>query len=143
MMRARLVLVASVLPFASVSCSMSCSNQLLHRDDGCPCLVAGDVIFKLLAELLDKAEGRHRRCVAQRTERPAHHVFGKVLNVIDVFFAAAAVVDAGESLLDPVGALAAGNAPAAGTMLGEGDGGKGEFEDRVSFRHNNEHTRPE
>src|SRR6267378_4458101 len=75
---------------------MSCSDQLFHRDDRCPGLIAGDIVFKLFAEFFDKAERRHCRCVAERAERSAHHVFGKVLNVVDVLLAATAVVHAGE-----------------------------------------------
>jgi hypothetical protein len=70
------------------------------------------VIFELFAELLDEAERGHRRCVAERAEGAAHHVFGEVLNVVDVFLAAAGV-EAGQRLLEPVRAFAAGDAPAA------------------------------
>ncbi len=41
-------------------------------------------------------------CVAQWVKGAAHHILGEVLNVGDVLFGAAAVVDAGEGLLDPV-----------------------------------------
>ena len=108
---------------------VSCSDELLDGDDGGSGFVAFDVVFKLFAELLDEADGGHGRCVAERAEGAAHHVFGEVLDVVDVFLVAAAVVDAGEGLLDPVGALAAGDAPAAGFVLVEGDGAEGEFDD--------------
>ena len=91
--------------------------------------LAFDVVFKLFAELLDEAERGHRRGVAERAEGAAHHVLGEVLDVVDVFLRAAAVVDAGERLLDPVRAFAAGDAPAAGFVLVEGDGAQGELDD--------------
>src|SRR5665213_309757 len=80
---------------------------------------AFEVLLKLLAELLDEAERRHRRCVSKWAERPAHHVFGEVLDVVDVLFIAAAGVEAGQRLLDPVRAFAAGDAPAAAFVLVE------------------------
>ena len=109
---------------------MSCSNELFDGDDGCSCLVTVDVFFEFFAEFLDEAKGGHRGCVAERAEGAAHHVFREVLHVIDILLCAAAVVDAGESLLDPVRAFAAGDAPSAGLVLVEGDGAEGEFDDR-------------
>ena len=90
---------------------------------------AGDVVFELFAEFLYEAERGHRGGVAERAEGAAHHVFGEVLDVVDVLLCAAAGVDAGEGLLDPVRALAAGDAPAAGLVLVEADGAEGELDD--------------
>ena len=104
-------------------------TSLLNGDDGGSGLAAFNIVFKLFAELFDEAEGGHRSGVAERAEGAAHHVFGEVLDVVDVFFGAATGVDAGEGLLDPVGAFAAGDAPAAGLVLVEGDGAEGEFDD--------------
>src|SRR5437763_16163940 len=114
----------SSVPAGAVSCLpstvnltsamlVSCSDQRLHGNDGCPGLVPGDVVFKFFAELLHEAECRHCGSIAQRAERSAHHVFRQVLDVIDIFLRTAAVVHAGQGLLDPVRALAAWNAPAA------------------------------
>src|SRR5882762_10136656 len=103
---------------------MSCADELLDGDDGSAGLVAFDVVLELLAELLYESEGRHGGCIAEWAEGAAHHIFGEVLDVVDVLLAAAAVVDAGEGLLDPVGAFAAGDAPAAGLVLVEADDAK-------------------
>ena len=62
---------------------------------------------------------RHRRRIAQRTERPTQHVFRQVLNVVDVFLHAAAGMKTHQRLLQPVRALAAGNAPSAALVLVE------------------------
>src|ERR1700689_4899593 len=58
--------------------------------------VAVQVIFKLLAKLLDESDGRHRGCIAERAECAAEHVFREVLDVIDVGFGAEAGVETGE-----------------------------------------------
>src|SRR5260370_20074644 len=97
--------------------NLMCADQLFNGDDGGSGLVAIDVVFELFAELLDEAQGGHGCCVAERAEGAAHHVFGEVLDVIHILARAAAVVDAGEGLLDPVGALSAGEAPAARPRL--------------------------
>src|ERR1700678_3396953 len=102
--------------------SMSCSDKLLNRDDGGSGFVAFDVVFELFTKFFYEAECGHGSCVAERAEGAAHHVVGEVLNVVDVLFAAATVVDAGEGFLDPVRAFAAGDAPTAGLVLIEGDG---------------------
>ena len=47
-----------------------------------------------------------------------HHVFGEVLDLVDIFVGTGAGVDAGEGLLDPVGSFAAGDAPATGSRAG-------------------------
>src|ERR1700733_11081792 len=106
-----------------------CSDQLFYGDDGGSGLVACDVVFKLFAELLDEGDGGHGCCVSERTEGAAQHVFGKILNVVDVLLAPAAIVDAGECFLDPICAFAAGNAPATGFMLVKSDSPQGEFHD--------------
>src|SRR6202034_1671830 len=84
--------------------------------------------FKLFAELLYEAERRHSRCISKWTKRPAHHVLGQVLHIVDVLLLAAIVVDTRQGLLDPVGALTAGDAPAAGLMLVELDGAQRELD---------------
>src|SRR5580698_8034055 len=105
-----------------------CSNQLLDGDDGGTGLVAFNIVFKLFAELLDEGDRWHSSRVAERAEGAAQHVFCQVLNIIDVFFIAAAVVDAGEGLLDPVRALATRNTPAAGFVLIKSNRAKSKFD---------------
>src|ERR1700737_4956065 len=56
------------------------------------------MIFELPPELLDESHGRHGGGVAQRAERPAQHVFRKVVHVVDVFFQTSAGMEAGERL---------------------------------------------
>src|SRR5271154_179625 len=110
-----------------------CSDQLFYGDDGGSGLVACDIVFKLFAELLDEGDGGHGCCVTERTEGTTQHVFGEILNVVDILLIAAAVIDAGKGLPDPVRALAAGNAPAAGFVLVKSDGAQSEFHDGYSF----------
>ena len=52
--------------------------------------LAVEMVFKLFAEFLDEGDGGHRRCVAERAEGAAQHVFGEVADVVDVLFDAAA-----------------------------------------------------
>src|SRR5271156_2705482 len=104
-----------------------CSDQLFYGDGGGSGFVACDVVFKLFAALLKEGDGGHGCCATERAEGAAQHVFGEILNVVDVLLIASAVVDAGEGLLDPVRAFAAGNAPAAGFVLVKSDGSQGEF----------------
>src|SRR5450432_2705255 len=89
---------------------------------------AVEVVFKLFAELLYERNGRHRGRVAEWAERAAHHVLGEVLDVVDVLGDAAAGVEAGQRLLEPVGALAAGDAPAAAFVLVKLHGPQGELD---------------
>src|ERR1700722_6553774 len=99
-----------------------CSDQLFYGDDGGSGFVACNIVFKLFAELLDECDSGHGCCVTERTEGAAQHVFGEILNVVDVLLIPAAIVDAGKSFFDPIRALAAGNAPAAGFVLIKSDG---------------------
>ena len=46
--------------------------------------LAVQVIFKFSAKLFYESNGRHCGRVAQRAESAAHHVLGKILNVVDV-----------------------------------------------------------
>ena len=69
--------------------------------------------FELVAELLDDRDGRHRRRIAQRAERPAQHVLRNSPIRSMSLVRPAAVVEAVEHLLQPGGAFAAGDAPAA------------------------------
>src|SRR5689334_4926240 len=71
------------------------------------------VIFELVAELLDDGDGRHRRRVSQRTKRPSQHVLGEIADEIDVAARPAALVETREDLFQPGRALTAGDAPAA------------------------------
>src|SRR5579875_3367209 len=89
----------------------------------------GEILLELRPELLDETESRHRGSVAQRTERSAHHVLGKVLDIVDVLLRAAAGVEAGERLFEPVRAFPAGNAPAAAFVLVELDRPQRELDD--------------
>src|SRR6266851_303433 len=80
-------LIFSLTSFCSGmdSCRASplpCSNQRIGGFEGTASL---QMLFKLIAPFLHDADGRHRRCVAQRTERAAQHVFRQVGNHVDVF----------------------------------------------------------
>src|ERR1700760_2486592 len=120
-----------------------CSDQLFYGDDGGSGLIACGVVFKLFAELLDEGDGRHGCCVAEWAEGAAQHVFGEILNVVDVLLIASTVLDAGEGLLDPVCALATGNAPATGFMLVERGSAQGEFDDGDGLVEEDDAVRPE
>src|ERR1700733_518807 len=89
-----------------------------------------NVSLELAAELLEKADHRHGRCVAERAEGAAQHVLGEVAHVIDIFHRAVAFVEAGHRLLQPVCAFAAGDAPAAALLLVELDGAERKLDDR-------------
>ena len=56
--------------------------------------------LKFAAPFVDDRHGRDGRGVAQRAEGPAKHVLRQVLDVVDVFAQAAAIVEAGKRLLD-------------------------------------------
>ena len=58
--------------------------------------LAVQVVFKFLAELLHEAHRGHGRCIAERAEGAAHHVFGEVADVVDVFGDAETGVETGE-----------------------------------------------
>src|ERR1700761_81531 len=89
-----------------------------------------NVSFELAAELLEESDHRHGCCIAEGTEGTAQHVVCEVAHVIDVFHRAVALVEAGHRLLEPVCALAAGDAPAAAFVLIELDGAERELDDR-------------
>src|SRR6516225_6392235 len=74
------------------------------------------MIFKLVAKLFHDADGGHGCGVAERTKCAAQHVRGKIADKADVFRPAVARVKTVQSLLQPGGSFAAGNAPAAGFM---------------------------
>src|SRR5580700_11183593 len=46
---------------------------------------AFQMILKLFAELFHERDRRHRRRIAQRTERSTQHILGERLHVIDIF----------------------------------------------------------
>src|ERR1700675_4422067 len=71
---------------------------------------AFQMILKLFAELFHERDRRHRRRIAQRTKRPAQHVLREILHVIDILFHAAAAMESSQRLLQPIRALAAGDA---------------------------------
>ncbi len=54
------------------------------------------MFFKFFAELLHESKRRHGCCIAERAERAAHHVFGEVVNVVDVLRCSEAGVEAGQ-----------------------------------------------
>src|ERR1039458_3914909 len=72
--------------------SMTRSNQLLLGHHRRSRLLAVDIILKLLAKLFHKSQRGHGRRIAQRAERPAHHVLGQVLHVVDVLLLSAALL---------------------------------------------------
>src|SRR5581483_7201812 len=98
------------------SCQLGFADRL-YLDEQRLRALALEILLKLGAELLNKAERGHRSRIAQRAEGAAHHVLGQVLNVVDVLPVAAARVEAHQRLLQPVRAFAAGNAPPAALVL--------------------------
>src|SRR5262245_32873452 len=72
------------------------------------------MVFKLAAEFLHDADGRHRGGVAERAEGAAQHVLRELAHHVDVFGTAEARVEALQHFAQPNGSFAAGNAPAAG-----------------------------
>src|SRR5216684_6347603 len=84
--------------------------------------------FKFAAPFVYDRHRWDRRRIAQRTERPAQHVLGQVLDVVDVLLQPAAVVEARERLLQPVRAFAARNTPAATFVLVELHNAQGKFD---------------
>src|SRR5438105_12382198 len=72
-----------------------------------------EVVFEFLPEFLHYGNRRHRGCIAQGTKSSAQHVLGQVQNVVDILFQTAAGMKTYQRFLEPVGAFAAGNAPAA------------------------------
>src|SRR5665213_3860687 len=89
--------------------------------------LAVQVVLKLFAELLNKSDGRHSRCVAERAKGATQHVFRQVLNVVDIFCFAKSGVKARQRFLEPVSAFAARYAPAATLMLIKADSTQCEF----------------
>src|SRR6516162_257 len=72
------------------------------------------MVFEFVAELGHDANRWHSRCVAERAEGAAQHIFRKLADHIYIFRAAEPVVEAIEHFAQPSGAFAAGNAPATG-----------------------------
>src|SRR5437763_9532033 len=60
---------------------------------------AFQVVFEFFSEFFHKGDRRHCRCIAQRTERAAQHVFCEVLHVVDIFLYPAAIVEPNQRLL--------------------------------------------
>src|ERR1700683_3476488 len=72
------------------------------------------VVLKFVPPLFHDTDGWQCRCVSQRTERAAQHVFRKLINQRNIFGAASPVMKTVEQFTQPRRALAARNAPAAG-----------------------------
>src|SRR6516162_6559764 len=72
------------------------------------------MVFELVAEFGDDADSGHCGGVAERAEGASEHVLGKLADQVNVFGASEAGMEAIEHLLEPGGALTAGDAPAAG-----------------------------
>src|SRR6266567_2429672 len=77
---------------------------------------AFDVLVELFAEVLQGRDDRAGGPVAERAEGAAEDRVADVLQRVHVLFAASAVLQPGEDLGHPVGALAAGRALAAGLV---------------------------
>ena len=73
--------------------------------------------FKLVAPLVHDRYRWDRGGITQRAKTSAQYALRQVLDIVDVLAQAAAVMEAGERLLEPVCAFTAGNAPAAAFML--------------------------
>src|SRR5690348_12057971 len=78
-----------------------------------------EVRFELVAPLVDDGHGRDRSSIAKWAESPAEHILGQILDVIDVLLHARALMEPGQSFLQPVSPFATGNAPAAALVLVE------------------------
>src|SRR5438552_4085740 len=99
--------------------SSLCKNRQLPRSSNFleRARLAFQMIFKFFSELLHNRNRRQRGCIAQRTEGASQHVFGQVLNVINVLSNAAACMKTSQCLFQPVSALAARNAPSTALVL--------------------------
>src|SRR5271165_1080705 len=75
------------------------------------------MVLEFPSVLLNVGDDRHRGRIAQWAERAPEHVLRQVLQVVDIFRHTAAGMEARQRLLHPVGALAAGNTPAATLVL--------------------------
>src|ERR1700691_5072804 len=87
----------------------SCAGERPFRLVRVATWFAVEVVFKLLAKLVNERDGGHGGRVAQGAEGAAQHVLRQVTNVVDIFGHTAPGMETGERLLQPVGAFAAGN----------------------------------
>src|SRR5262245_6744247 len=71
------------------------------------------VLFEFGPELGDETDHRHGRGIGQHADGIAHHVVRDLLQQIDVVWAGAAVLEAGEEVLQPAGPFATRRALAA------------------------------
>src|ERR1700683_3381044 len=78
--------------------------------------LAVEMILELIAPFLDDADRGQRGRVAERAEGAPENVLRKLGDQRNVFLAAGTCVEPVEHFLEPGGAFAAGNAPAAGFM---------------------------
>src|SRR3954470_8856908 len=79
----------------------------------------GEVLEVLVAEVLDRAHDRAGGAVAERAERPAQDVVALVQQEVEILGAADALLQVGEGLDQPPGALPARRALAARLVLVE------------------------
>src|ERR1700693_584290 len=77
------------------------------------------MLDELVPEVLDRGDARADRAVSERAERPAEDVVADVEQLVQVGVAALAALERVEQLDDPVRALAAWRALAAGLVLVE------------------------
>src|ERR1700744_3604213 len=98
------------------SCKLGFADRLNLNEQRFSAL-ALEILLELRAELLHKADCGHRGRAAQRAKGAAPHVFGRVLNVVDVLLVATAGVETCQRLLQPVCAFATGNAPPTALVL--------------------------
>src|ERR1035437_7691246 len=87
------------------------------------------VVFELVAELGNKADGRHGCGVAQGAECASKHVFGQVLHVIYILRDSPSGMEPSQRLSQPVSPFATWDAPTAALVLVELHGAQRELDD--------------
>src|SRR5687768_18325667 len=103
---------SSVLP--SISSSIMLLYVMRHETR-----LVLDVMHEFVAIVLDESAHRHRRRVTQRADRAALDVVGDVVQKVEIFELALAVLDTVDHAVEPAGALAARRALPAGFFIVE------------------------
>src|SRR4051812_33654958 len=101
----------SISSFAMCVKSMCCGNQgqllrricFLHH-----AISVVDVIFKLIAKMLDETLDRKRGGIAKRADRTTGDVIGDGIQLVEVFRTALPMLDPVDHAVQPAGAFTAG-----------------------------------
>src|ERR1035438_4702257 len=99
---------------------------------------AVQMVLEFLPELLHDRDGRHGGGIAQGAERPAQHIPRDIADQVDIGARARPIVEASQNLLQPGGAFAARDAPAAAFMGVEAHDAQGGFHHAGVFVHDDD-----